>query len=199
MGCGHFPSGRYIQVQRSVSSKELGKVLNIPSWQIEKSNKKNEFKEGDWVYLPHSSGILGQAAKSLSIDEVLSNRSFLWPVPSSTKITSRFGKRWGKKHEGIDIAGRSGSHIVSTMDGVVVYSGNKMGGYGNITIISHAGGYFSIYAHAKKNFTRRGERVVRGQVIAQVGSTGRSTGPHLHFEIRRNSRPINPKKLLSLK
>lgn len=103
----------------------------------------------------------------------------------------------GKKHDGIDIPARSGSHILAVNDGVVVYSGNGFGGYGNVLILSHRYGFFSLYAHNKVNYAKKGETVHKGQVIAQVGSTGKSTGPHLHFEIRRDGRALNPKFIIT--
>ena len=80
---------------------------------------------------------------------------------------------------------------------MVIYSGNDLGGYGNLTVISHKGGLFSIYAHARKNYTKKGDKVFRGQVIAEVGETGRTTGPHLHFEVRYDSKALDPLKFLA--
>jgi murein DD-endopeptidase MepM/ murein hydrolase activator NlpD len=112
-------------------------------------------------------------------------------------MSSSFGQRWGKTHQGIDIPGRIGSHIVAAAEGVVVYSGDEIGGYGNITVIAHKNGFFTVYAHAKENFTRQGQRVYRGQVIAQIGMTGRTYGPHLHFEVRKNGEAIDPTNYLA--
>jgi murein DD-endopeptidase MepM/ murein hydrolase activator NlpD len=118
-------------------------------------------------------------------------------VPSHKSISSNFGARWGRHHDGIDIPARKGTHIVSVSDGVVVYAGSGLGGYGNLTVISHRNGLFSVYAHSDKLYTTKGQKVHKGQVIATVGSTGRSTGNHLHFEIRKNSNPVDPKKVFA--
>src|SRR5690606_9771758 len=128
----------------------------------------------------------------------LNSGEFAWPVPSSKRISSGYGKRWGRHHEGIDIPGRVGTSIVAAADGKVIYSGSGLGGYGNITVILHDNGYHTVYAHAKRNLTVAGQRVYKGQVIAQLGKSGRSTGPHLHFEIRKNSRPLNPTQVLAM-
>ena len=94
-------------------------------------------------------------------------------------------------HEGIDIGARSGTPIVSTADGVVIYAGKKPG-FGNFIKIRHGYGLETIYAHAKKLFVRPGKKVRRGDLIAAVGSTGYSTGPHVHYEVRVNQIPVDP-------
>ncbi|MCY4524534.1 MAG: M23 family metallopeptidase [Halobacteriovoraceae bacterium] len=123
--------------------------------------------------------------------KILNHYHLLWPVPGGSKVTSHFGRRWGKDHQGIDIAAREGSHILAADDGVAAFSG-KMGGYGRVMVISHLNGLFTVYAHNKVNYIKKGERVSRGQVIGQVGRSGKATGPHLHFEIRKNGHAINP-------
>src|SRR5690606_32827006 len=109
---------------------------------------------------------------------------FLWPVPHFYKVSSQFGPRGRRHHDGIDIPAPSGTPVVAVDHGVVVYSGNGIRGYGNMVVLNHGENVFTVYAHHKKNLVKKGERVKRGQTIAQVGNTGRSTGPHLHFEIR---------------
>ena len=90
-------------------------------------------------------------------------------------------------------------NTIAIDDGIVMYSGQEIGGYGNLIVLAHRKGYFSIYAHALKNFVSKGQRVHRGQVVALVGMTGRSTGPHLHFEVRRNSESYDPEEFVSAK
>ena len=198
--CSHFHSGHYIQLEKNEDPKELAERFNVPVWSIHQANSGKKFVSGEWVFIPLRRGILnhhfGKLGASENADEMARSfmeGKFLWPVPSSKKISSKYGKRWGRKHEGIDIVAKKGSHILSIDDGVVIYTGNGLGGYGNITVIAHYNGYFSVYAHADKNFTTNGQKVHRGQVIATIGTTGRTTGPHLHFEIRHNSEPINPR------
>lgn len=116
---------------------------------------------------------------------------FMWPVPSSRRISSSFGQRGSKHHDGIDIPASRGANVIASDDGKVAYSG-RMRGYGNIVVIKHSGGYHTVYAHNQKNFARKGQKVSKGEVIALVGSTGRSSGPHVHFEIRKNNRSRNP-------
>ncbi len=104
----------------------------------------------------------------------------LWPT-SARRITQYFKR----KHTGMDIAGPIGTPIYAADDGVVVYSGWNSGGYGNMIIIDHGGGLYTRYGHSTKLVARVGDRVKRGDVISLMGSTGRSTGPHLHFEVMR--------------
>ncbi len=99
--------------------------------------------------------------------------------------------RRGRPHEGVDIAAQKGTPIFAAESGRVIFSG-RMSGYGKVVIVKHAGRYRSVYAHASRLLVRKGEFVERGQKVAEVGSTGRSTGPHLHFEIRRSETPQNP-------
>ena len=115
--------------------------------------------------------------------------------PTRGRLTSSFGMRWGKQHTGIDIASPRGTPIFAADAGKVSFSGVK-GTYGNLVIIDHENGYQTYYAHNSKNLVKRGDRVYKGQKVAEMGSTGRSTGVHLHFEVRKNGNPINPQKFV---
>lgn len=116
-------------------------------------------------------------------------------------ISSVFGWRndpmTGKRafHEGIDFAGRANSEVVAVAAGVVVWSGSRWG-YGNAVEVNHGNGYSTLYAHNKKNLVKVGETVKKGQVLALLGSTGRSNGPHVHFEVRLNGKTVNPIKFV---
>ncbi len=125
---------------------------------------------------------------------VLARGRFIWPVRG--KVTREFGIRGTIKHDGIDISALRGTPIKAANSGRVLYSGNEIKGYGNIIIIEHEQGFTTIYAHNDVNDVAEGEKVGRGQIIARVGRTGRTSGPNLHFEIRMNNRPINPRLLL---
>ncbi|MCB2294619.1 M23 family metallopeptidase [Clostridium algoriphilum] len=115
--------------------------------------------------------------------------------PSRGSISSGFGTRWGKMHKGIDIAANFGSAINAALDGTVTYA-DWEDGYGNVIKISHGEGLQTTYAHCSVIIVKKGELVKRGMKIGQVGSTGHSTGPHLHFEVRENGEPINPQKYI---
>ena len=193
--CSHVQSGRYIRLKKGEGLESLATLYGTTPAHLLSVNKGRYPARGRWYFIPQGRGILGQTKfrSSTGITEsYLSSGKFIWPVPSSRKISSHYGKRWGKQHQGIDIAGRTGSAIVATANGRVIYSGNGLGGYGNLIVISHGGGVFSVYAHNKKNFVKVGQKAYKGQVIAELGMSGRTTGPHLHFEIRKNSRSLDP-------
>ncbi|MCR5481353.1 MAG: peptidoglycan DD-metalloendopeptidase family protein [Clostridia bacterium] len=115
---------------------------------------------------------------------------FKYPV-SGARLSSGFGKRWGRMHNGIDLACPTGTYIRASDGGTVIFSGYS-GSYGNVVKINHGGGYVTVYAHCSKLLVSKGAKVYQGQHIANVGSTGRSTGPHCHFEIQKNGTPVNP-------
>ena len=115
---------------------------------------------------------------------------FSYPVRGA-RLTSKFGKRWGRTHNGIDLAIAKGTTISAADGGTVTFAGYK-GSFGYLVIINHGNGMETYYAHCSKLLVSRGTKVYKGQAIAKVGSTGRSTGPHCHFEIHVNGTPRNP-------
>lgn len=114
----------------------------------------------------------------------------IWPVTGT--ITSDFGNRGHRMHDGIDIAAPRGTPVRAAAAGEVVYSDNRLSGYGRLIIIRHTGDLFTAYAHNQRNLVARGDKVKQGEIIARVGQTGRASGPHLHFEVRRGPTPVNP-------
>jgi len=115
-----------------------------------------------------------------------------WPL--SGTITSRFGGR--RRHTGLDIAAPKDTPVLAAADGEVTYSGNGLRGYGNLVVIDHGQGVVTLYAHNRKNLVHKGQRVTRGDRIARVGSTGHSTGPHVHFEVQIDGRRVDPQRYL---
>jgi murein DD-endopeptidase MepM/ murein hydrolase activator NlpD len=118
-----------------------------------------------------------------------SSAGLIWPV--SGPINSPYGMRWGSLHPGIDIGAGTGTPIKAAASGRVVVAGYS-GGYGNLTVIDHGNGIVTAYAHQSSLAASAGQQVAQGQVIGYVGSTGFSTGPHLHFEVRVNGSPVDP-------
>ncbi len=121
----------------------------------------------------------------------------IWPVKG--QLTSRFGNRSGRHHDGIDIGARRGTSIIAAAEGKVMFAGWGPTGYGLMIIIKHKNDLTTVYAHNSHIHVHKNQMVKQGRRIASVGSTGRSTGPHLHFEVRNDSLPMNPLNYLPKK
>lgn len=135
----------------------------------------------------------GRASRGGEVTGGVSARGLIWPT--SGRVTSEYGYRWGRMHAGIDIGAGTGTPIRAAQAGEVIFAGSQSG-YGNTVIISHGGGFSTLYGHQSRIASRDGQSVARGDVIGYVGSTGRSTGPHLHFETRLNGSAQNPRAYL---
>jgi murein DD-endopeptidase MepM/ murein hydrolase activator NlpD len=118
-----------------------------------------------------------------------SSAGFIWPVQGV--LTSGFGWRWGRMHEGIDLAVGVGTPVVAAASGTVIVAG-WLGGYGNLVVIDHGNGISTAYGHNTSVTVGVGQSVAQGQLISYSGSTGHSTGPHVHFEVRINGTPVDP-------
>lgn len=116
--------------------------------------------------------------------------TFNYPIRG--RLSSGYGSRWGSTHKGIDLAAPAGTSIRASDGGTVIYSGYNSGGYGYLVQIDHGNGFITYYGHNSANLVSVGDKVAQGEVIAKVGSTGNSTGNHVHFEIRKNNVPMNP-------
>jgi murein DD-endopeptidase MepM/ murein hydrolase activator NlpD len=134
------------------------------------------------------------AAGAASPDRTVGGGGCIWPARGS--VTSEFGNRWGRLHAGIDIAAPTGTPIYAAQGGTVIFSGVQSG-YGNVVIVSHGGGLTTLYGHQSRVAASNGQAVSQGDNIGYVGNTGRSTGPHLHFETRYGGSPRNPRGCLS--
>jgi murein DD-endopeptidase MepM/ murein hydrolase activator NlpD len=130
-----------------------------------------------------------RAAQANSTVQHVSGAGFIWPV--NAPITSPFGWRWGRLHEGVDLGAAYGSPIAAAAAGVVIYAGWESG-YGNLVVIDHGGGLATAYGHQSRIAVSFGQSVSQGETIGYVGSTGHSTGPHLHFEVRVNGQAVDP-------
>jgi murein DD-endopeptidase MepM/ murein hydrolase activator NlpD len=137
--------------------------------------------------------VIRAAEATSSAPGAASAAGLIWPVRGP--VTSGYGMRWGRMHEGIDVGASTGTPIWAAKAGRVIHSG-WMSGYGNVVVIDHGGGFTTVYAHQSRIAAGDGASVDRGQVIGYVGSTGRSTGPHLHFETRFGGSPRNPMNYL---
>lgn len=177
---------------------EILDELNADQKKLEKENKIYE-KAIQQI----EDEIAGKNKEASQSGVVYDGGQFIWPTPGYYKVYSGYGQRRGKLHKGIDISqgGINGARIVASASGVVIAAGWNSGGYGNYVMINHGTlngkTYITLYAHLSKVATRVGAKVNKGQYIGNVGSTGRSSGPHLHFEIRVNGSPKNPMSYFS--
>ena len=140
-----------------------------------------------------SSARASRSAPAIDSGGRVSGAGLIWPCGG--RVTSEYGYRWGRLHAGIDIGAPTGTPIRAAKAGVVIKSGT-MSGYGNVVVIDHGGGFTTLYAHQSRIAARQGDSVSQGELIGYVGSTGQSTGPHLHFETRVNGNPQNPRRYL---
>jgi len=161
-----------------------------------------EFASFDYHYKKLSANMEKLKLEINSLDEALLDKeSFLRSTPTLMPtqgwITSYYGPRVNpvtgklKMHEGLDVGAEVGSQIIAPADALVTFSGHKAG-FGNFLELDHGYGIETVYAHADRLLVRKGERIKRGELIAKVGNTGYSTGPHLHYEVRVNGTPVDP-------
>jgi len=187
-----FPSmdGVYYAIQSGDTLWDLSTLNNVDIDEIIQLNNLDSadmLTLGKKIFVPDV-----EKVKRLSRSSSISSSTSLKGVwPCSGSITSKFGRRWGRMHEGIDIGASVGTNVYATMSGTVIQAGWD-GGYGKLVAIRHGNGLVSYYGHNSKILVHVGETVKRGEHIAEVGSTGNSTGPHCHFEIRKNGTPVNP-------
>ncbi|WP_051321422.1 peptidoglycan DD-metalloendopeptidase family protein [Chrysiogenes arsenatis] len=174
------------QMRRAIEQRMNTGFSSLPPMRPDQFPKMSSLDNGGLI----------RSAQQLNDQYAQYGRKFTAPI-STGEISSEFGMRkdpfTGEKrmHQGVDIAAPIGTPIQSVGSGTVTFAGD-MGGYGNVVIVQHAGGFESRYAHASALLVREGDQIQAGDTIALVGSTGRSTGPHLHFEIRKDSQAINP-------
>jgi murein DD-endopeptidase MepM/ murein hydrolase activator NlpD len=188
---------------RAVREALLASERRLAAARSQKRESLVAIKESKAEYLHEAAGLerasaslaasiqAAQASSSYtpSSDSTPSAAGFIWPV--SGPVVSPFGMRWGRMHEGIDIAAAEGTPIHAAASGRVVYAG-WMDGYGNLVAIDHGGGLSTAYAHQSSIAAGVGQTVSQGQTIGYVGCTGHCFGPHLHFEVRVNGTPVDP-------
>ena len=186
----------WLQARKDLASaarRDRGTALQSVQKEIEQTKKHIEGMEADSNRLEAALSRQGsRSGEGGSIEGVASRSGFIRPV--SGRVTSNFGRRWGRAHTGVDLDGRTGDPIRAAKAGRVL-GVSCGGGYGNCLLIDHGGGVVTLYAHMSRRVVSGGT-VSRGQLIGYVGCTGSCTGSHLHFEVRVNGRPQNPMRYI---
>lgn len=181
------------RVRRGQTLWDISRAYKVPTARIVEANglvSASTIRAGQRIFVPGARAPADPAAGD----------AWAWPAPG--RLSSRYGLRKhpisGRYvfHRGVDIAAVPGAPIRAARGGVVVFAG-RYAGYGRMVEIRHADGTVTRYAHASRLDVRRGEKVARGRTIGRVGETGHTTGPHLHFEVRRNGRTVDPLPLLA--
>jgi murein DD-endopeptidase MepM/ murein hydrolase activator NlpD len=197
--------GVYHVVERHQTLYRICKTYRVDIHEVASINgitDHSKIQTGQRVFIPGAKKVL---KVEIIIDDVAAEQpegekerpktvyrkmDFMWPVEG--RLGDGFEDNERKRHQGIDIRISEGTPIKASGAGTVIYSGNTIKGYGNMVILRHSEEYVTVYAHNQVNLVEERDRVEKGQVIGKVGQTGRATGPHLHFEIRRNNKPIDP-------
>ncbi|MCP2240111.1 murein DD-endopeptidase MepM/ murein hydrolase activator NlpD [Thermoanaerobacterium thermosaccharolyticum] len=179
-----FINDSKVLVRGKTGSKIVTAILKYYNGEIVNKNVINENVVSEPV-----NEVIAVGDEPLPVTYATGN--FIYPVRGHITITSRYGQRWGRLHAGIDIAASIGDPIYAADGGTVIFSGWESG-YGYLVKIDHGNGYVTYYGHASKLIVKKGDKVYKGQEIALVGMTGNTTGPHVHFEVRKNGVPVNP-------
>lgn len=192
---------RLIQSKMKLTARELKDIANARQNLEQKivgmNYKLDQLEAEEDQLLAESEKLSKRISAMQSATKEYSKGNMKWPVPTSTQVTSPFGLRYhpvlkyNRMHTGIDIGASYGVSIVATKDGAVKIA-EWAGGYGNMITIDHGGGISTVYGHCSVLLVSVGMNVKAGDTIAKIGSTGISTGPHLHFEVRKNGEPTNP-------
>jgi murein DD-endopeptidase MepM/ murein hydrolase activator NlpD len=198
--------GVYHVVERHQTLYRICKTYGVDIRRVASLNgivDRSKIRTGQRIFIPGAKKVL---KVQIVIDDVVAEpdegrktvykkMDFLWPVEG--KLGDIFDEAENKRHLGIDISSPPGTPIKAADAGMVTYSSNTIKGYGNLIILRHLEGFVTIYAHNQMNLVEEGMWVEKGQIIGKVGQTGRASGPHLHFEIRKNNKAVDP--LLFLK
>ncbi|MFQ5658157.1 MAG: peptidoglycan DD-metalloendopeptidase family protein [Candidatus Methylomirabilales bacterium] len=202
--CAGRPTGVYHQVRPGQTMYRIAKTYGVTVGELRRVNRiadPAKIKAGDSLFIPGAPWVMNvpiyKPEETAYLERRLPTKSggtprlrFSWPVKG--KVITNFGIQNGFKNNGVAIAAPEGAPIQAAEAGKVVYSGADLRDYGNLIIVDHRGGFATVYAHNRINLVRRGDKVRKGQVIAEVGMTGIAETPYLHFEIRRGTKAKDP-------
>jgi murein DD-endopeptidase MepM/ murein hydrolase activator NlpD len=193
--------GVYHVVERHQTFYRICKTYGVDLKEVASLNgitDPSKIQTGQRIFIPGAKKVL---KVEIYIDDVAAEQGeklkiaykkldFIWPIEG--RISDGFEEAESKRHQGIDIPSPLGTPIRASNAGMVIYSNNTIKGYGNLIILRHSEEFVSVYAHNQANLVEEGTWVEKGQVIGKVGQTGRASGPHLHFEIRKNNKAVDP-------
>jgi murein DD-endopeptidase MepM/ murein hydrolase activator NlpD len=193
--------GVYHVVERHQTFYRICKTYGVNLKEVASLNgisDPSKIQTGQRIFIPGAKKLL---KVEIYIDDVTAEQGeklkiaykkldFIWPVEG--KINDVFEEAESRRHQGIDISSPLGTPIRASNAGMVIYSNNTIKGYGNLIVLRHSEEFVSVYAHNQVNLAEEGTWVEKGQIIGKVGYTGRATGPHLHFEIRKNNKAVDP-------
>jgi len=193
--------GVYHVVERHQTLYRICKTYGVNLNEVASLNRipdPTKIQTGQRIFIPGAKRVL---KVEIYIDDVVSEQGekakiaykkldFIWPVEG--KINQGFEEAENRRHQGIDISSSVGTPIKASSAGTVIYSNNTIKGYGNLIILRHSEELVTVYAHNQVNLVEEGTWVEKGQIIGKVGQTGKTSGPHLHFEIRKSNKAIDP-------
>ncbi len=201
VACGG-PAGLRHRVERGESLYRIGKAYGVSPEEIARANGLRDttrIEVGQLIVVPRARRALpvgvitpesARGDRPLPPELPRGAAPFVWPLETGV-VTSTFGPRGATHHDGIDISAREGAPVRAARAGRVLYS-DHLRGYGNLVIVAHDEGYATVYAHNRENRVRAGTDVRQGEVIAVVGVSGKTSGPNLHFEVRKDNVARNP-------
>jgi murein DD-endopeptidase MepM/ murein hydrolase activator NlpD len=193
--------GVYHVVERHQTLYRICKTYGVNLKEVSSFNRISDpsnIQTGQRIFIP---GVKKVLKVEIYIDDVVEEQGektkivykkldFIWPVEG--KIKDVFEEAEDRRHQGIDISSPLGTPIRASHAGMVIYSNSTIKGYGNLIILRHSEEYVTVYAHNQMNLVEEGTWVEKGQIIGKVGRTGRASGPHLHFEIRKSNKALDP-------
>lgn len=205
------PLGQWYVVQQGETLAEIAKRAGVPEEDLLEVNgfkSAGEVVPGKMIFVLYGPGghpVAGPPgatpAPASPVEPAAAEAAhrpaarFRWPV-DAPRVTSLFGSRWGRPHEGIDLQAAIGTPVYAADEGEVVYAGNTVRGYGNMIVLKHVDALMTVYAHNSVLLVKVGQHVSSGQRIALSGQSGHATGPHVHFEVRRDQAPRDPLQFL---
>ncbi len=185
------PPGVFHRIEPGQTLYTISKTYGVALETITAANQladPHRIEAGETLFIPDARMVLDVEATAFRG----SIPSGLFQKPVQARLNSPYGPRWGRMHHGVDLGAAAGAPVRAARAGTVSYVGSGYRGYGKLVILDHGDGYQTLYAHNSRLLARKGKKVAAGQVIARVGATGNATAPHLHFEIRRHGRPVDP-------